>query len=167
MLLMTFKGQQNKREGKWSMRDLLQIYLTIKLLCRCKWIMKIILNTSSQIRGPNTSHPREVKIWYEWIMLTTFPIAKPTYSVFNRRLQWETSTGGLQVVSVCRHVGTYSSMFEALCWRIGMSACTWQILFIWKSCTCHLISCSFLYNANKAQSCILLRNIKIKYGHLL
>ena len=100
-------------------------------------------------------------------MLTIFPIAKPAYSVFNRRLQWETSRGELQVVLMHRHVGTYSSMFEVLCWRIGMLACTWQILFILKSCTCHLISCSFLYNANKAQSCILLRNIKIKYRHLL
>ena len=109
----------------------------------------------------------KISWWYKWIMLTTFPIAKPAYSVFNRRLQWETSRGELQVVSACRHVGTYSSMFEALCRCIGMSACTWQFLFIWKSCTCYLISCSFLYNANKAQSCILLRNINIKYRHLL
>ena len=66
--------------------------------------------------------------WYEWIMLTTFPIAIPAYRVFNKRLQYETSTGGFRVVSARRHVSAYRGMFEALCRRIGMSAHIWQIL---------------------------------------
>ena len=84
-------------------------------------------------------------------MLVTFPIAIPPYRVFNKRLQYETSTGGFQVVSVHRHFGTYRGMFEALCRHIGMSVRKGQIQFILKSCTCYLISFSFLYNTNQAE----------------
>ena len=84
-------------------------------------------------------------------MLTPFPIAIPPYRVFNRRLQYETSTGGFRVVSVPRHVGAYRGMFEALCQCIGMLAHIGQIQFILKSCTCYLISFSFLYKTNQAE----------------